>query len=152
MSQQENLSSHDRHAEIWATRVQRELLALTTDDAEASSATKTMLPTFVTIQNHALDIATAVCTVDFEADIPVPNEGVKKVVLQLDVSLPKNSDGSLQLTTLSYPFCEPSARLLKGEEFFAPGSTIQNSDLVAIDIEWTPSLHMVSDTFVCNDD
>ena len=142
-----NMTPQDRHAEIWATRVQRELLALTTDDAEASSATKAMLPPFVTIQEHVLDIATATCTINFQVQIiqveASDSSITKTVIVQLDVSLPKNSDGSFQNTPLCYPFCEPSAKLMTGHEFFADGSTIQNGDSIGIDIEWTPSLHLV---------
>jgi hypothetical protein len=133
--------SQDRHAEIWATRVQRELLALTTTE-------QALLPPFVGIQKHELDIANATCTIDFQVQILTTTE-TKTTMVQLDVSLPKNSDGSLRNTSLSYPFSEPSARLLQGQEFFAKGSTIQNGDLIAIDIEWTPSLHLVSSLFVC---
>lgn len=137
-------ASPDRHAEIWATRVQRELLALTTDDAEASSVSKAALPPFITIQEHSLDIATATCTVNFQVQITTKDAVTQTVIGQLDVSLPKNADGSFRQTPVCYPFCEPEAKLLQGEEFFADGSTIQNGDLIPIDIEWTPSLHLVS--------
>ncbi|GKY93306.1 hypothetical protein MPSEU_000298200 [Mayamaea pseudoterrestris] len=135
------MAPQERHAEIWATRVQRELLALTTDDSGASTATKAMLPPFVSLQSHDFDLGTATCTIDFRVEI-MTTTMVKTVTVQLDVSLPKNADGSLMHTPTCYPFCEPMAKLLTGQEYFANGSTIQNGDLIAIDIEWTPSLHL----------
>lgn len=129
----------DRNAEIWSTRVQQELLALTTDEVEASQRTKAMLPRFVIVKEHQLDIAKANCTVLFVVEVQINNE-TKGIFVQLDASLPKNKDGSIATTVPSYPFVAPIATLFSGQENFCEGSTIQNGERIDMDIEWTPSL------------
>lgn len=143
----------DRNASIWSTRVQRELLALTTDDAEATTEhSRAMLPPFVKVREHLLNIADAVCTIPF--DVTVPGGGAqtgcaattssesRTVVVQLDASLPHGRDGSIVHGKSAYPFVEPVATLVSGQEHFPDGSTIQIGDRIGMDIEWTPSLHM----------
>jgi len=142
-----SMSAEDRQGEIWSTRVQRELLALTTDDAEATSnQSKAMLPPFVSVKSHRLDIANAICVVAFDIDIlTMTAEGsqeIQQLVVQLDASLPKNADGSLRVGRPSYPFSEPTATLVSGQECFPEGSTIRNGDRISMDVEWTPSLHL----------
>lgn len=135
-------SPEERQGEIWSTRIQRELLALTTDDAEATSDQhKAMLPPFVTVKSHRLDIASADCTVSFEVEVS-HRERKKKLVVQLDCSLPKNSDGSLRSGAPAYPFAPPVPTLVSGQDHFPVGSTIKNGDGIPMDLEWTPSLHM----------
>lgn len=143
MSGLRSSNSEERQGEIWSSRIQRELLALTTDDAEANDQTKAMLPSFVSVKAHRLDIANAECTVSFEVEI---NKGdgsnAKQVVVQLDVSLPKNADGSLKSGAPSYPFVAPNVSLVSGQVIFPDGSTIRDGDTISMDVEWTPSLHM----------
>ena len=59
--------SADRNTEIWSTRLQRELLALTTDNAseEAKDEVTGVLPPFVTVKDHQLDITKGDCAVSF---------------------------------------------------------------------------------------
>lgn len=77
----------DRTAEIWSTRLQRELLALTSSesvpdeegDAKNSRSDAAVLPPFVTVKEHSLDIVKATCTVTFQIEILAPNvETLKK--------------------------------------------------------------------------
>lgn len=69
--------SSDRTAEIWSTRLQRELLALTSseqlpeeDGSEGTSSTDiALLPPFVTVKEHSLDIVKATCLVTFQIEV-----------------------------------------------------------------------------------
>jgi hypothetical protein len=146
MATQQHPSSNpqdNRQDEIWSSRVQKELLALTTDDGDNASQTKAMLPSFVTIQQHKLDIGSAICAVNFQVRIIMADGSVKTALLQIDVSFPRNADGKLEQTMSVYPYTEPNILLLEGEEYFAIGSTIRNGDRIIMDIEWTPSLRLV---------
>lgn len=61
----------DRNAEIWSTRVQRELLALTTENAPEQDKKDThgVLPPFMKVKDHQLDIAAGICVVSFLVEI-----------------------------------------------------------------------------------
>jgi hypothetical protein len=159
-------SSADRSADIWSTRIQRELLALTTDDAEATTEqSRAMLPSFVSVTDHSLDLAAGTCTVSFQVGVTAPppsspSSGGREeeeeetyrtaaavVVVQLDASLRRirrrrgdAADGNETLA--AYPFVEPVATLLSGQQHFPEGSTIHTGDRIGVDIEWTPSLHL----------
>jgi hypothetical protein len=63
---------HQKNTEIWSTRLQRELLAMTTDNAseEAKQEVAAVLPPFCTIKDHALDIERGNCTVTCVIDLP----------------------------------------------------------------------------------
>jgi hypothetical protein len=65
-------SAEQKNTEIWSTRLQRELLALTTDNAseEAKEEVTAVLPPFCTFQEHALDIERGNCTVTCLIDLP----------------------------------------------------------------------------------
>jgi len=58
-------SSENRNTEIWSTRLQRELLAMTTDNASegAKKEINTVLPSFCVVKDHSLDIERGNCTV-----------------------------------------------------------------------------------------
>jgi hypothetical protein len=68
--------SGERNTEIWSTRLQRELLALTTDNAPADTKdeVKLVLPPFVTVKEHKLDIERGNCAVMFHVELPVKKE------------------------------------------------------------------------------
>jgi hypothetical protein len=172
------MSDHNqRNAEIWSTRVQRELLALTTENApeQDKKDTQGVLPPFMTVKEHQLDIAAGTCVVSFlveivgkrkkrlsvspkagaaetdsaaegkpgEAGENVDDSDDKAVVtITLDASLVKRADGTLDTVAPAYPFLPPRARVTEGASCFPEGSTIQNGDLVTIDCDWTPSLHL----------
>ncbi|CAB9508755.1 expressed unknown protein [Seminavis robusta] len=171
------MSEHnERNAEIWSTRVQRELLALTTENApeQDKKDTQGVLPPFMTVKDHQLDIAAGTCVVSFLVEIvgkrkkrpPIsprvtdeetpaaqettPTEGdngeaddSKAVVtIKLDASLVKKADGTLDTAAPAYPFLPPRALMAEGASCFPEGSTIQDGDPVAIDCDWTPSLHL----------
>jgi len=150
------MASSDRTAEIWSTRLQRELLALTSveDDKDHIET----LPNFIKVTDHELDITKAVCKVSFDIEVEYEEkaEGAEEgaetegeaalktghVALTLDTSLPKKADGSVEASPTSYPFQKPIALLKSGAELFPDGSTISNGDYVEIDCDWTPSLHL----------
>uniref|UniRef100_A0A7S2DZK0 Uncharacterized protein n=1 Tax=Helicotheca tamesis TaxID=374047 RepID=A0A7S2DZK0_9STRA len=151
------MASSDRTAEIWSTRLQRELLALTSveDDKDHIET----LPDFIKVTNHELDIAKAVCTVSFEIEVEyeekeegeteesAEKEGeaeLKKdhVSVTLDASLPTKADGTVDASPSSYPFQKPTAVLKSGAHLFPDGSTVSDGDFVEIDCDWTPSLHL----------
>lgn len=206
----------DRNTEIWSTRLQRELLAMTTNNAteEAHEEMTATLPPFCTVQDHQLDIERGNCTVMCWVDLPpsstspaavdavnqttnvsattptgttadgetkeegtdddeddkkdeaeaesseekktatessVPaasaSEEAAPIIITLDVSLQKKSDGTVDTMAVSYPFLKPVAILTSGCDRFPAGSTIQDGDLVAIEMDWTPSLHL-TDAFL----
>ena len=63
--------SSERNAEIWSTRVQRELLALTTDNApeQDTQNEQGILPPFMKVKDHQLDIGAGTCVVSFLVEI-----------------------------------------------------------------------------------
>mmetsp|Transcript_64989 Transcript_64989/g.97977 ORF Transcript_64989/g.97977 Transcript_64989/m.97977 type:complete len:617 (+) Transcript_64989:200-2050(+) len=154
----------ERNTEIWSTRLQRELLALTTDNAsnDAKEEVAGVLPPYVTVKSHDLDIMKGTCTVSFLLDLPdakkkkkeigsdidatakTEAESVAKasVVVALDSSLPKKPDGSLDPVAVTYPFLKPLAILVSGSENFPDGSTVKDGDVIDIEMDWTPSLHL----------
>jgi len=141
-------SDAQRNAEIWSTRVQKELLALTTDnaDAESTDEVRSMLPRFCMVLDHQLSIEHGTCVVDFEVQVETKSpEGEKKecnLVVSLDASLPKRGNGRVDASKAVYPFNEPIAVLKTGQEFFPVGSSIRNGNYVSVDLDWTPKLHL----------
>lgn len=142
-----------RNGEIWSTRIQQELLSLTTDNAdlESTSVSRSILPPFTTVKEHMLDIAAGNCLVTVQIDVAKkkktsdtedPNEEAPPVVVEMDVSLSRNLDGTLNPKGPSYPFVAPVARLKSGQNLFPPGSTINDGDKLDMDLDWTPSLHL----------
>ena len=62
----------NRTAEIWSSRLHREILALTGeggDDAE----TVGVLPPFIALEDHTIDIAKGLCDVTFRIDVEPPS-------------------------------------------------------------------------------
>jgi hypothetical protein len=145
-------SSEERNVDIWATRIQQELLSLTTDNSDAES--RSLLPPFTTVKEHVLDLTAGSCTVIVHIDIVAPtkddldentiseNDPIV-VIVELDASLCKNLDGSINSKGPSYPFVAPTPRLRSGKNAFAAGSTIDDGDRITMDLDWTPSLHLV---------
>jgi hypothetical protein len=155
----------ERNTEIWSTRLQRELLVLTTDNAsdDAKEEVAGVLPPFVTVKSHDLDIAKGTCTVYFLLDLPEAKKLKKEtaeeadgdatektaetdeenpVVVALDSSLSTKADGSIDPVAVTYPFLKPVAILTSGSENFPDGSTIKDGDVIDIEMDWTPSLHL----------
>mmetsp|Transcript_26891 Transcript_26891/g.41178 ORF Transcript_26891/g.41178 Transcript_26891/m.41178 type:complete len:572 (+) Transcript_26891:88-1803(+) len=136
-------SSSEKNAEIWSTRLQRELLALTggLEGAEGEKETAGVLPGFVAVKEHKLDIEAGQCRVDFILKTKGEDEeGI--IVIALDVSLPKKEDGSINTEAPCYPFEKPSAIVVSGSSLFADGSTVTDGCIISIDVDWTPSLHL----------
>jgi hypothetical protein len=138
--------SGERNTEIWSTRLQRELLALTSDNApnETKDAVQAVLPPFVTVQNHDLNIEKGNCVVSFLVDLPA-KEGEADppaIVVTLDTSLHKKKDGTVDPIAVAYPFMKPEATLTSGASRFPAGSSIKDGDLIDIEMDWTPSLHL----------
>eukprot|EP00934_Nitzschia_sp_Nitz4_P007681 Nitzschia sp. Nitz4//scaffold46_size129759//20966//22879//NITZ4_003485-RA/size129759-augustus-gene-0.2-mRNA-1//1//CDS//3329552547//7671//frame0 len=134
--------SAEKHTEIWSTRLQRELLALTTDEP----AEGTPLPSFVKLQSHQLNIEQGDCVVSFLIDIASKEEeGAEtpaEIVVALDVSLQKKPQGGVDPVAVAYPFLKPVATLVSGSSRFPEGSTIADGDHMDIELDWTPSLHL----------
>lgn len=141
---------NERSGEIWSTRIQQELLSLTTDNSDTDA--RSLLPPFTTVKEHFLDLATGTCTVTVQIDIlstkdssqssndePKPTD----VTVELDASMSKHLDGSLNFNGISYPFVAPVPRLKAGKDAFPQGSTIAEGDRIIMDLDWTPSLHLV---------
>lgn len=136
------MSSDQRNAEIWSTRLQRELLALTAGGAEDPEHVAAVLPPFITLTNHEIDIPNGMCTVSFHIQVGPEEEETEKIVVLLNASLHHKPDGSVNAALPAYPFVKPTAILQSGSSCFPQGSTVQNGDLVDIDCDWTPSLHL----------
>ena len=141
----------DRNAEIWSNRLQKELLALTTEtsnEEESQGTAAPSLPSFITFKEHHLDIAAGVCTVTFLIDIPNPKaqeeeeSDDKIIIITLDTSMDRSADGVLTPNASAYPFKRPTAILVAGSSMFPESSTIQNGNTIDIDCDWTPSLHL----------
>lgn len=154
-------SSEERNAEIWSTRLQKELLALTTDNAteEAKKEMTAVLPAFCTVKEHALDIERGNCTVTCLLDLPkaanskdsadkpeesseTANAESASITVTFDVSLAKKSNGSVDASAVSFPFLKPVAILTSGCKSFPMGSTIEDGDTIDIEMDWTPTLHL----------
>lgn len=135
-------SAATHNAEIWATRIQRELLALTTDNADVNSTdeVRSMIPNFVRVKDHQLDIDKGTCFIHFILDLP---DGVE-IELSADASYhqPGSGNGSPKAAPTSYPFGPPIIRLVSGAQHFADGSSAVNNCRLAMDLDWTPSLHL----------
>lgn len=146
-------NENERSGEIWSTRIQQELLSLTTDNSDTDA--RSLLPSFTTVKEHCLDLTTGTCIVTVQIEIVTStdarqgddssqNEPEPKVVtVDLDASMSKNLDGSLNLNGISYPFIAPIPRLKSGKDVFPNGSTITEGDRIIMDLDWTPSLHLV---------
>jgi hypothetical protein len=67
------MAAVQRNTEIWSTRLQRELLALTTDNAPADTKEEIqgVLPPFITVKEHELNIESGTCAVSFLVNLPV---------------------------------------------------------------------------------
>jgi hypothetical protein len=145
------------NADVWSTRIQRELLTLVTDngDAETTAQERSMLPPFCKVLEHKLDIEAGKCQLAFAVEISVPSittgadpedtsfatpttiTVVKTVVVMLDASM-----NTVDTKAQAYPFLEPTAVLKDGQDVFPPGSTIQIGEKMDMDLDWTPSLHL----------
>jgi hypothetical protein len=137
------VSAEQRNGEIWSTRVQKELLALTTDNAnaEATEEVRVMLPSFCKTISHALDLADGICFVSFQIDI-AKGDSVASISVKMDVSLPRTSHGKPDASKPTYPFVAPLATLQSGQASFPKGSTLKIGSHIPMDLDWTPSLHL----------
>mmetsp|Transcript_33475 Transcript_33475/g.81065 ORF Transcript_33475/g.81065 Transcript_33475/m.81065 type:complete len:620 (+) Transcript_33475:208-2067(+) len=136
------MSAAQRNTEIWSTRLQRELLALTTDNAspEAQEEIMSVLPNFVSVKDHELSIEKGICIVSFYVR---PKESMANpIIVSLDASLQRKDSGELDPLAVAYPFLKPWAILKSGSKCFPKGSTIREGDYVDIEMDWTPSLHL----------
>lgn len=96
-----NGKNEQRNAEIWSTRLQRELLAIVTDNASESSKKEKpgILPSFCSLKDHALDIERGNCTVTCLLTLPMPPApedvaaATDKVKAVTEESVPKKEDG-----------------------------------------------------------
>mmetsp|Transcript_9632 Transcript_9632/g.23352 ORF Transcript_9632/g.23352 Transcript_9632/m.23352 type:complete len:606 (+) Transcript_9632:172-1989(+) len=159
-----------RNAEIWSTRLQSELLAMTTDNAteKAKEEMTAVLPAFCSIKDYTLGIERGDCTVTCLLDLPkaatseaetttegAEAEGAEEsetktddaapaapITVTFDVSLRKTADGAVDTSAVSYPFLKPIAILATGCGSFPKGSTIKDGDAIDIEMDWTPSLHL----------
>ena len=146
-------SDNERSGEIWSTRIQQELLSLTTDNSDTD--VRSLLPPFITVKDHCLDLSTGTCTVAVQVDIISSKSAIQSedggqtepetafVMVEFDASMSKNLDGSLSLNSVSYPFVAPIPRLKSGKDAFPKGSSIAEGDRIVMDLDWTPSLHLV---------
>ena len=138
--------SGERNTEIWSTRLQRELLSLTTNEtpSDAKEDIQTVLPPFVTFKSHELSIENGNCVVSFLVDLPAKGEETdpEPIIVDLDASLQKKQDGTVDPIAVAYPFMKPIAILKSGASRFPEGSTIKEGDFMDIEMDWTPSLHL----------
>ena len=136
-------NSEERNTEIWSTRIQRELLALTTDNATEKDKKEMtdVLPAFCSVKEHKLDIERGNCTVTCVLDLPSDTK-TYPITITFDLSLKKKADGSIDTSAVSYPFQKPMAIVSGGSGRFPEGSTATDGDCIDIEMDWTPSLHL----------
>jgi len=149
----------EKNTEIWSTRLQRELLAMTTDNVtdETKKEITDVLPSFCIVKENSLDIERGNCTVTCILDLPKAKEGktggsetttegdnnsTDPISITFDVSLRKKTDGTVDPSAVSYPFLKPIAILTSGSARFPSGSTVQDGDFIDVEIDWTPTLHL----------
>ena len=65
----------DRNAEIWSTRLQREILALESSDDESKKIE--LLPPFISTVGHTLNIEGGIAKIEFKIDVEVGEETVE---------------------------------------------------------------------------
>eukprot|EP00531_Pseudo-nitzschia_arenysensis_P001286 CAMPEP_0116148986 /NCGR_PEP_ID=MMETSP0329-20121206/18680_1 /TAXON_ID=697910 /ORGANISM="Pseudo-nitzschia arenysensis, Strain B593" /LENGTH=552 /DNA_ID=CAMNT_0003645217 /DNA_START=324 /DNA_END=1982 /DNA_ORIENTATION=- len=139
-------NSEEKNTEIWSTRIQKELLALTTDNVteEAKKEMTDVLPAFCSVKEHNLDIAAGNCTVTCVLDLPSKETttAADPIAITFDLSLKKKADGSVDPSVVSYPFQKPMAIVTSGSSRFPEGSTAKDGDCIDIEMDWTPSLHL----------
>lgn len=139
-------NSEEKNTEIWSTRIQKELLALTTDNVteEAKKEMTDVLPAFCSVKEHNLDIAAGNCTVTCVLDLPSKETttAADPIAITFDLSLKKKADGSVDPSVVSYPFQKPMAIVSSGSSRFPEGSTAKDGDCIDIEMDWTPSLHL----------
>ena len=142
-------TGEDKNANIWSTRIQRELLALTTDNVteEAKKEMTGVLPRFCSVKEHSLDIERGNCTVTCLLDLPKAESATETtttdpITITFDVSLKKKADGFVDGSAVSYPFLKPLAIVTSGAGSFPNGSTVRDGDCIDIEMDWTPSLHL----------
>eukprot|EP00531_Pseudo-nitzschia_arenysensis_P001302 CAMPEP_0116134424 /NCGR_PEP_ID=MMETSP0329-20121206/10637_1 /TAXON_ID=697910 /ORGANISM="Pseudo-nitzschia arenysensis, Strain B593" /LENGTH=553 /DNA_ID=CAMNT_0003629131 /DNA_START=217 /DNA_END=1879 /DNA_ORIENTATION=+ len=142
-------NSEEKNTEIWSTRIQKELLALTTDNVteEAKKEMTDVLPAFCSVKEHNLDIAAGNCTVTCVLDLPSKETttAADPIAITFDLSLKKKADGSVDPSVVSYPFQKPMAIVTSGSSRFPEGSTAKDGDCIDIEMDWTPSLTFRSD-------
>ena len=135
-----------KNAEIWSTRLQKELLALTTENASKKETAEVagVLPPFIKVKDHELNIEGGVCKVAFSVNVEKPNKDgeTTNIEISLDASLLRKPDGTIDTGAPAYPFLKPSATIVSGASDFPDGSTIADGNRVEIDCDWTPSLHI----------
>jgi len=90
--------SSDRNAEIWSTRLQREILALESTDDESTKKTLQLLPPFIKHIAHTLNIEGGIAKIEFRIDVEVSEEEedggvVDKVKEVADDSLEEKEGG-----------------------------------------------------------
>ncbi len=135
--------SGERNTEIWSTRLQRELLELTCEDSP-KDAVQTVLPPFASYKDHELNIENGNCAVSFLVNLPGKDDETEPspIVVTLDSSLQKKQDGTVDPIAVAYPFLKPTAILQSGASRFPEGSSIKDGDMIDIEMDWTPSLHL----------
>jgi hypothetical protein len=62
--------------EIWSTRLQKELLALTSDDDQNNKKDIGVLPPFITVKEHNLNLTDGKCTISFGIEVDVVKPAV----------------------------------------------------------------------------
>ena len=85
----------DRNAEIWSTRLQREILALESSDDESKKIE--LLPPFITPIGHTLNIEGGIAKIEFRIDVdmpPTPENNADNVAKE-DVAAVKSEDGAV---------------------------------------------------------
>jgi len=118
-------SKANKKEDIWSSRIQRELLALSTAEERST------LPPVVTVREHTLDLSAGQALLLFDVEI------LKVNTLNLVL------DASNTSSKKCYPFAPPSVQLQGQSQPLPEGSTLDIGDCIDIsDLDWTPSLHM----------
>lgn len=86
----------DRNAEIWCTRLQREILALESSDDESKKIE--LLPPFITPIGHTLNIEGGIAKIEFRIDVdmpPTPENNADNAAKEEVIAAAKSEDGAV---------------------------------------------------------
>mmetsp|Transcript_16885 Transcript_16885/g.21074 ORF Transcript_16885/g.21074 Transcript_16885/m.21074 type:complete len:275 (+) Transcript_16885:122-946(+) len=120
-----------------------ELSAKDNDNDVESAKGSTTPPTTTQSNNASSETFTPPSNIAPTGTNPT-TEGPSFVTVEINASIiPDTPHSSEESSHNNYPFQKPRAFLTDGASLFRPSGIIKDGDLIDIDCDWTPSLHLV---------
>jgi hypothetical protein len=140
------LMATSNNLEIWASRIQQELLSLLTTEDDA---TVSLLPNFCHIQRHDLDLNAATCMVYAKLNVSKPAATASGATAS-GVGTADDDMVIVELSlnagfhTVNYPFHVPIVTVTAGGHHLVGTASKSGNALVfpTDDLDWTPSLRL----------